>query len=108
MNKIISGWVINLDYDIERKKSIEKEFENTQIKLNFFNAIKHKIGWIGCLKSHLEIILMAKKLNLDMILVIEDDAYIEDLQYFNINFPIILEYLKKIKMIGIYFMEDII
>lgn len=97
MNKIIEGWVINLEHDKERRISIEKEFENTQIKLNFFNAIKHKVGWIGCLKSHLEIIRLAKSNNLDMVLVIEDDAYIENIQYFNTNFPIILEYLKKNK-----------
>lgn len=95
MNYIIEAWVINLEHDVERKKSIEREFENTNIKLKFFNAIKHDVGWIGCLKSHLEIILMAKSNNFPMILVVEDDAYIENFQYFNKNFPIILEYLKK-------------
>jgi hypothetical protein len=97
MNKIIEGWVINLEQDSERKKSIEKEFINTSIELKFFNAIGHKIGWIGCLKSHLEIISIAKQNNLDMVLIIEDDAYIENIEYFNKNFPIILEYLKKNK-----------
>lgn len=97
MNKIIEGLVINLEHDKERKMYIEKEFKNTCIELKFFNAIKHKVGWIGCLKSHLEIIKLAKSNNLDMVLVIEDDAYIENLEYFNTNFPIILEYLKKNK-----------
>lgn len=97
MNKIINGWVINLDYDTERKKSIINEFSNTQIELNFFNAVQHKVGWIGCLKSHLKIISMAKTNNLDMVLIIEDDAYIENIDYFNIIFPIILEYLKNNK-----------
>lgn len=95
MNKIIEGWVINLEHDVERKKSIIKEFENTQIKLNFFNAIKHKVGWIGCLKSHLEIIKIAKSTNLDMVLIIEDDAYIENPSHFNANFSSILEYLSN-------------
>jgi hypothetical protein len=97
MNKIIEGWAINLEQNKERKESIIKEFENTQIKLNYFNAIKHNVGWIGCLKSHLEIIRLAKFNNLDMVLVIEDDAYIENLEYFNTNFAIILKYLKKNK-----------
>jgi GR25 family glycosyltransferase involved in LPS biosynthesis len=97
MNEIIEGWVINLDHDVERKNSIMKEFETTQVKLNFFNAIKHKVGWIGCLRSHLEIISIAKSNNLDMVLVIEDDAWIENVQEFNAKFPIIVEYLKKYK-----------
>lgn len=97
MNKIIEGWVINLEADIERKKSVIKEFETTQVELKFFNAIKHKVGWIGCLKSHLEIISMAKSNNLDMVLIIEDDALIENIQEFNTNFSNILEHLKKNK-----------
>lgn len=97
MEKIIEGWVINLPHDIYRKNSIIEEFKNTQIELKFFNGISHKVGWIGCLKSHLEIISMAKSNNLDMVLVIEDDAYIENIQQFNTNFPIIVEYLKKNK-----------
>lgn len=95
MNKIITGFVINLAHDTKRKESVIKEFENTQIELSFFNGIKHKIGWIGCLKSHLEIISMAKANNLPMVLVIEDDAYIENPVHFNANFLSILEYLSN-------------
>ncbi len=97
MNKIIDGYIINLEQDIQRKEHILKEFENSPINLNFFNAIKHNIGWIGCLKSHLELINYAKINNMDMILVIEDDAFIENKEYFNIIFPKILNYLSNNK-----------
>ena len=95
--KIIDGYVINLESDKERKRNVINEFINSSINLKFFNAIKHETGWIGCLKSHLELIKFAKENNMDMILVIEDDAYIENKNYFNNIFPKIINYLKENK-----------
>lgn len=96
-DKIITGNIINLEKNVFRKEHIIKEFDNSQINLNFFKAIKHDKGWIGCLRSHLELIKFAKNNDMDMILVIEDDAKIEDREYFNQVFPKILDYLKNNK-----------
>lgn len=94
INKIIDGYVINLEHDEERKKHIVQEFENSPINIKLFSAIKHKTGWIGCLRSHLELIKLAKDNNWNMILVIEDDAYIENKDMFNEIFMKVLDWLK--------------
>lgn len=95
MNKIIDGYVINLEHCSDRREHILNEFQDTCINISLFNAIKHEKGWIGCLKSHLNLIKYAKENNMNMILVIEDDAYIEDKEHFNKIFPQILDYLKN-------------
>jgi len=94
-NKIIDGYVINLESDLERLNSIKNEFNDTCVNLKIFKAIKHKKGWIGCLKSHLSLIKMAKENNMDMILIIEDDGYIENREYFQNNFEKIIDFLKN-------------
>lgn len=95
LNKIIDGYVINLEKDTNRLEHIKNEFKDTSINLKIFKAIEHKKGWIGCLKSHLNLIKYAKENNMEMILVIEDDAYIEDKMLFKNIFPEILSYLKN-------------
>ena len=97
MDKIIDGYVINLQNNIVRKEHVQNEFKNTPINLIFFNAIKHEKGWIGCLKSHLELIKYAKDNNMDMILVMEDDAYIENKESFNSTLTYIIKFLKENK-----------
>lgn len=94
IDKIIDGYVINLEHNIERKNYIINEFQNSPIQLKFFKAIKNNVGWVGCLKSHLSLIKFAKENNMDMILVIEDDTHIENKETFNKTFIQIIEYLK--------------
>jgi hypothetical protein len=45
MNKIIDGYVINLEKNIDRKNHCIKEFKNSPINLNFFKVIKNDISW---------------------------------------------------------------
>jgi hypothetical protein len=97
MNKFIDGYVINLSHDIKRKEHMINEFENTPINLKFFNAIKHSKGWIGCLKSHLKLIQNAKKNNMEFVLVMEDDCYIENKDEFNDKIVKIISFLKSNK-----------
>jgi len=41
MEKLINGYVINLEESTERKLHIMNEFQDTQIQITLFNAIKH-------------------------------------------------------------------
>ena len=43
-----------------------------------FDAIKEDIGAIGCLKSHLEVLNIARKNNLPYVLIYEDDIKLLD------------------------------
>ena len=65
-------FVINLNERKDRWEKIKSTF-------NFFwlrrvEAIKEKIGWIGCLKSHQLCLQKAKEENLQTCLVLEDDC----------------------------------
>lgn len=94
MNKY-EAYVINLEDRKDRKEYMINEFKDTNLNLNFVEAIKEKPGWIGCLKSHLKIIEQAKKDKLDFVIVLEDDNVIIDKSNFNQNLEKILEYLKN-------------
>ena len=63
--------------------------KNTNFNVQRFNAIKSDIhGGIGCGKSHINILKMAKKQKLPFVMIIEDDIEIKD-ENLNINFDTI-------------------
>ena len=64
---------INLEERKDRKELVENELNELGWEYERFNAIKNKIGCIGCSMSHLKLIKMAKEKNLDYIVVLEDD-----------------------------------
>ena len=73
-NELFGGvFYINLDHRKDRRNQIESELNKMNLKYNRFNAIKHKIGIIGCGLSHLNLLKEAKKRNLKNILIFEDD-----------------------------------
>jgi GR25 family glycosyltransferase involved in LPS biosynthesis len=67
---------INLENRKDRKQEIENELVNKipTDKIIRFNAIRDKIGHIGCSKSHINVLEIAIKNNWRNILIIEDDA----------------------------------
>ena len=69
-------WCINLDHRTDRWEKVQQEFEKLGIKdkVQRFSAIKHQDGRIGCIKSHMEILKIARKKNLKNVLVFEDDV----------------------------------
>ena len=69
---------INLKERSDRRKHILQQAKKWGLDITFFNAIKHNIGWKGCLKSHLEILKLAKKKKYKRILILEDDCKIID------------------------------
>lgn len=64
---------INLDNRIDRKNQIINELEKMNLKYERFPAIKNENGALGCSKSHLEVIKLAKEKKYKNILVLEDD-----------------------------------
>jgi glycosyl transferase family 25 len=73
-NKIDHIIYINLDKRVDRKEQIEGELERFNLtNYERFSAIQNDNGAIGCSKSHLEVIKLAKKRGYKNILVLEDD-----------------------------------
>lgn len=87
------GYVINLEKRKEKYDRILKEFENTSIELERFNAIEHTNGHVGCGESHKAIVRKAKEENKDTLLILEDDCKIIDIEKFNKRWPIIKQWL---------------
>lgn len=69
-------YCINLDKRVDRWKAVQEEFEKIGIKdkVNRFSAVENSDGRIGCIKSHLEILKIARKNSLKNVLVFEDDV----------------------------------
>lgn len=68
---------INLEERKDRKKHIIEELTKyiPEDKIIRFDAIKHEHGFIGCAKSHLECIKLARKNNWDNVMIVEDDVH---------------------------------
>lgn len=65
---------INLDMRQDRNEEIMRELCNVnQSKIIRFQAIKEDQGFIGCTKSHIEVLKMAIQNNWNSYLVLEDD-----------------------------------
>lgn len=96
INKII---FINLKHRLDREKEISLELDRFNLKYLRFEAISHTNGAIGCSKSHLQVIKIAKEKGYKNILVLEDDFhFIVDKKVFyneikklkNVNFDVCL------------------
>ena len=64
---------INLDNRVDRKEHIEKELHEMGLSFERFSAIKESFGALGCSKSHLEVLKLAKKKGYKQVLILEDD-----------------------------------
>ena len=69
---------INLEKRVEKKLQCEENLKEIGLKPNRFNAIEHEIGLVGCVKSHIECIEIAKHNNWPFICIFEDDVYFID------------------------------
>ena len=69
---------INLDARKIRRKNVEQQFDILGWKGEHIKAIKLTNGALGCSLSHLKCIKLAKKRELDMVLICEDDIYFTD------------------------------
>lgn len=73
-NQKYTALYINLENRTDRKKQIENELQKVGF-LNYsrFNAIRDKKGYIGCSKSHLECLKIARDNQYPNVIIFEDD-----------------------------------
>ena len=73
--KIDRVFYINLAHRTDRKSEIESQLESYGIsEYERFPAIKHDtIGGVGCGKSHIEVLKLAKKRGYNRVVILEDD-----------------------------------
>ena len=79
INSFDKYFYINLKNRHDRKKQITDELKKMKIpenKINRVDAVYNKYnGHIGCCKSHIKTIELAKKMGLNNVVVFEDDFY---------------------------------
>ena len=73
MNHIDKIFYINLERRIDRRLLLEREFLRMDLSGERFPAIEDTIGMIGCGKSHLAVLKLAKERGYKNILILEDD-----------------------------------
>ena len=65
---------INLDHRTDRRIEIESELNKFNLEYERFPAILHKtIGGVGCGKSHIEVLKLAKSRGYKRVMILEDD-----------------------------------
>jgi glycosyl transferase, family 25 len=64
---------INLEHRKDRLLEIQSELEKMNLKAERFNAVKAPYGGVGCMKSHIEVLKMAKERGYNSVLILEDD-----------------------------------
>jgi glycosyl transferase family 25 len=73
MKYINKVFYINLDKRTDRKEALEKELSQYGIEYERFSAVYDPFGAVGCSKSHLGVIKLAKERGYKRILILEDD-----------------------------------
>lgn len=64
---------INLERRTDKRENLEHELHDFGLVGERFDAIYHKEGIIGCSKSHLEVLKLAKARGYKNVLILEDD-----------------------------------
>lgn len=73
MENIKHAVYINLDRRTDRRAEFESECDRMGIKTDRFSAVEASPGSVGCAKSHIAVLKMAKANNWDNVLIFEDD-----------------------------------
>jgi hypothetical protein len=68
------AYVLNLEERPDRWKAMKKRFHNSEFLLRRFPAIPHENGAYGNFMTFLKVFRMAKRENLESILILEDDV----------------------------------
>jgi GR25 family glycosyltransferase involved in LPS biosynthesis len=75
LNDSLHVLYINLDHRKDRRQSILDNFGNFPIRLERVSAVKNnRHGAIGCGRSHVKALRLAKERSWDHVLILEDDA----------------------------------
>lgn len=90
------AYVINLDHRTDRWENAQKEFGQILDlqRVSAVNCKSGKLGWVGCMLSHIKVLKMAKANNLPYVIVIEDDCIVTS-DRFAENLAVILKYLHQ-------------
>jgi len=78
MELIKNTLYINLEHRKDRLTHVKKELEKLGIEGERFNAIKTKVGAIGCTMSHIKCLEIAKERNYEYVFICEDDITFVD------------------------------
>lgn len=73
MEFIAQAVFINLDRRTDRRSEFEAECEKMGLSVKRFSAIDSSPGFVGCHKSHLAVLQMAKAEKWENVLIFEDD-----------------------------------
>jgi GR25 family glycosyltransferase involved in LPS biosynthesis len=74
MKNIDNIFYINLDHRADRRSEIENELDAKRLSYERFTAVRHEtIGGVGCGRSHVGVLKLAKERGYKRILVLEDD-----------------------------------
>jgi glycosyl transferase family 25 len=95
LKDITNIFYINLEHRVDRKHHVESQLDSIGLKGTRFNAIKMENGAIGCSMSHLKLLQLALKSELDHILIVEDDILFLDPELFKTQINAFLKDLKS-------------
>ena len=73
MNLLENTLYINLEHRTDRLEHVQRELTKLNIKGERFNAIKTKVGSIGCSLSHIKCLEIAKERDYEQVFICEDD-----------------------------------
>ena len=73
MDQIGGVYYINLDRRTDRRAEMEAELTKLGLPGTRFSAIEHRMGALGCSRSHLAILKEARAKSLESVLILEDD-----------------------------------
>jgi len=101
---------INLDERVDRKYDVQRELLHvfSAANLHRFPAIKDEVGGIGCTKSHIAVLEMAKAKDWSNVMIVEDDFVWKNV---DLGAPVLAELLTKpydvIVLGGTYVVSDV-
>lgn len=86
MEHIKHAVYINLDRRADRRAEFNAECERIGLRVERFPAIESQPGFVGCHKSHIAVLKMAKANNWEHVLIFEDDfQFLVDAATFQTN-----------------------
>jgi hypothetical protein len=75
-----SGFYINLDSRPDRRRSTEAGLVGVPASMERFSAIRHSNGAVGCTRSHIACLQLARQRNYPCVLIVEDDMTVVDVR----------------------------
>lgn len=67
------AFYINLDHRTDRREEIEKELTDKGIEFERFAAFKTSPGNVGCSRSHIAVLKLARERGYESVMIFEDD-----------------------------------